>query len=1029
MRPLTPRFVVLMVTTACAGLGQVAWGQDAEADQAQALLKKGMEEFKALNFVQAKATLLKADREKLSEADRKKLDDYLGRIDEAIKQQAEAREAYDNGIRALQANELEKAASLFEKAAASRFLPDPVRKNARAQQALVVRKIEAAKVAEAVARPKEPTTRPDVDEPKVQPPEPAAERPLPVSEDQKLRKLQAQIDQAKAETAEGEAAMTQGDLATAIKHFENALSALPEYEPARRLYAQAQGLLGRGAGEGVTAITRLEKQRELRRQQTRVLFDQAVKRAREALHLPQAPQDFARAGEEINYAQTLLAINRSLFGDAEYRARKTEVDKLLQYMEQQKQDWDKKRIKDQEAEVQRRIIERDLEVRRRRDEKVNMLKGEAKALRDQQKYAEAVQVLDRIRSLDPTDSWAVEWYHHLTRSALLQDQREAHRTYLQEEAKSLVDIQWTGVPWYEELRYPRDWPDITRRRMPYGAAEMAESEANRAVRRALGQVLPKLEFSGIPFGDVIQFVRDVSTANIHVKWEALRTANVDKNTAVNVKLAQVSVEKALKTILEDVGGQAGQLAFVVDEGVITISTQDDLSRKTVTRVYDIQDLIVRVPDFSAPRINLSSQGNNTGSNNTSGGLFGGNTNDDDDDDTGDDDEDTISRQELVDSILDLIRSTIAPDTWRGGQAAGTIGSIRELNGQIIVTQTAENHRSLLDLLSQLREARALQINVEARFITVNSGFLNRIGIDLDFYFNLGSRLFLDRVSTPSTSAIDLVTGALVPSRQESTWTLEQGRRAAGWNYLTPIGVSQGSAGFAGGPMETSVPGSIGGVTATALSFGGTFLDDVQVDFLVSATQAHQSTRTLIAPRITIFNGQRAYVAVAEQQAYVAELEPVVGENVVAFRPIIGQVSTGTVLDVEGTVSADRRYVTLTLRPQLSTILGFTQYLQGIDPVTGEPTESTGIVQLPNVQMTEVNCTVTVPDGGTLLLGGQKWAGEREREMGVPMISKIPVLNRLFTNRASVRDEQTLLILVRPKIIIPREAEEAAFPPQ
>ena len=79
--------------------------------------------------------------------------------------------------------------------------------------------------------------------------------------------------------------------------------------------------------------------------------------------------------------------------------------------------------------------------------------------------------------------------------------------------------------------------------------------------------------------------------------------------------------------------------------------------------------------------------------------------------------------------------------------------------------------------------------------------------------------------------------------------------------------------------------------------------------------------------------------------------------------------------------------------------------------------ATGIIQQPIIQITEVRTTVSVPDGGTLLLGGQTLAGEVEREAGVPVLSKVPFLKRLFTNRSMAKDEQVLLILVRPTIIM------------
>jgi type II secretory pathway component GspD/PulD (secretin) len=44
-----------------------------------------------------------------------------------------------------------------------------------------------------------------------------------------------------------------------------------------------------------------------------------------------------------------------------------------------------------------------------------------------------------------------------------------------------------------------------------------------------------------------------------------------------------------------------------------------------------------------------------------------------------------------------------------------------------------------------------------------------------------------------------------------------------------------------------------------------------------------------------------------------------------------------------------------------------------------------------------------------------------------VLSKIPFLKRLFTNRSTAKDEQILLILVKPTIIIQREAEQKQFP--
>ena len=63
----------------------------------------------------------------------------------------------------------------------------------------------------------------------------------------------------------------------------------------------------------------------------------------------------------------------------------------------------------------------------------------------------------------------------------------------------------------------------------------------------------------------------------------------------------------------------------------------------------------------------------------------------------------------------------------------------------------------------------------------------------------------------------------------------------------------------------------------------------------------------------------------------------------------------------------------------------------------------------------------------LKFGGETVAGEVEKEAGVPILSKIPFLKRLFTNRSNAKDELVLLILVKPTILIQHEQEQKQFP--
>ena len=81
------------------------------------------------------------------------------------------------------------------------------------------------------------------------------------------------------------------------------------------------------------------------------------------------------------------------------------------------------------------------------------------------------------------------------------------------------------------------------------------------------------------------------------------------------------------------------------------------------------------------------------------------------------------------------------------------------------------------------------------------------------------------------------------------------------------------------------------------------------------------------------------------------------------------------------------------------------------------------IQLQEFLFTTVTTTVSVPDGGTVLLGGIKRLREGRNEFGVPILSKIPYINRLFKNVGLGRTTDSLMLMVTPRIIIQEEEEE------
>ena len=57
------------------------------------------------------------------------------------------------------------------------------------------------------------------------------------------------------------------------------------------------------------------------------------------------------------------------------------------------------------------------------------------------------------------------------------------------------------------------------------------------------------------------------------------------------------------------------------------------------------------------------------------------------------------------------------------------------------------------------------------------------------------------------------------------------------------------------------------------------------------------------------------------------------------------------------------------------------------------------------------------------MGGIKRLAEGRNERGMPILSKLPYVSRLFKNVGIGRETQTLMMMVTPRIIIQEEEEE------
>jgi len=347
----------------------------------------------------------------------------------------------------------------------------------------------------------------------------------------------------------------------------------------------------------------------------------------------------------------------------------------------------------------------------------------------------------------------------------------------------------------------------------------------------------------------------------------------------------------------------------------------------------------------------------------------------------------------AEDMVTLIEETIDPDTWYDTSTTGQ-GSItpypRDQPKKLAVLQTREVHKKIDKLLAEMRRALGYQVAIEARFLVVSESFLEDIGLNVDFlYTGLGGK----------------------------------------WGELS---FEQGSADVT--QVEaTKVPGSFGSIgSAGTISGGyGTILDDLQVSFILRATQGRMDAKTMTAPKATVLSGETAGLSIEDMTWYAIPASTLrtlipswpTGQTDFSQPVPPQQFRTGTYLTITPTIMPDKKNVLLNINATLSELLRMKQV--NIATVINNTVQAMPTL-LPETETSQVMTRVSVPDGGTLLLGGQKMTAEIEKEAGVPVLSKIPIIGRLFGNRSKVNDQRILLILVKPTVILQEEREAEAI---
>ena len=230
-----------------------------------------------------------------------------------------------------------------------------------------------------------------------------------------------------------------------------------------------------------------------------------------------------------------------------------------------------------------------------------------------------------------------------------------------------------------------------------------------------------------------------------------------------------------------------------------------------------------------------------------------------------------------------------------------------------------------------------------------------------------------------------------------------------------------------------------------LSLTGLF-NSGQLQMIMRGLAQKKGTDIMTAPSVTARPGQKATIEIIREFIYPTEYEPPELPNQVgggfggqqdfggggggggfpvtpATPTAFETRNTGVTLEIEPNLGPNEYVIDLRFAPEIVEFEGFINYGSPItspatdafgNPVTVTITENR--IEMPVFSSRRVSTGITIYDGHTVAVGGLMREDVQDVEDGVPILSDIPLIGRLFKSNAQSHIKSNLIIFVTAKII-------------
>jgi type IV pilus assembly protein PilQ len=291
----------------------------------------------------------------------------------------------------------------------------------------------------------------------------------------------------------------------------------------------------------------------------------------------------------------------------------------------------------------------------------------------------------------------------------------------------------------------------------------------------------------------------------------------------------------------------------------------------------------------------------------------------------------------------------------------------DLRTNALVIKDMPSYVAMAEKILREVDVRTRQVMIEAKIVEVNTNATRELGIQWGTVFNRGDfHIFGGATKEKSTDADAIA--------------------------LT------GGIGTLGSAFNVNLPAAVGPGAGGAIGLG-ILSKNLILDLQLSALEDNGNARILSSPKVMVSDNQEATIAAGTQ--------------------IIIRNDTSTTVVNTGSTSASSVGVTekeaalrLIVLPR---IIDDEQVSLKIHTKKEEFDFTREVLDIPPKNSREAQTSLIVKNGETIVIGGIYEENEFDSENGIPGLSKIPLLGRLFKKESARKNKTELLIFLTPTI--------------